>query len=84
MIESDFAALHGLKGEFTAVLPPPARTARRSSAHPNWWTDDPDPAAAEGIHRGAKTVNRWRVEYLRDFADRLRRTPPLASEANRP
>jgi hypothetical protein len=83
-IQSDFAALQGLKGEVTAVLPPPARTARRSPAHPNWWTDDPDPAAAEGIHRGARTVNRWRVEFLRDFADRLRRTTPQAKAANRP
>ena len=84
LIESDFAALQGLKGDFTAVLPPPARTARRSPAHPNWWTDDPDPAAAEGIHRGARTVNQWRVEFLRDFADRLRRTTPLPKLANRP
>jgi hypothetical protein len=51
---------------------------------PNWWTDDPDPAAAEGIHRGARTVNQWRVEFLRDFADRLRRTTPLTQVANRP
>ena len=84
LIESDFAALQGLKGDFTAVLPPPARTARRSSAHPNWWTDDPDPAAAEGIHRGARTVNQWRVAFLRDFADRLRRTTPLAKLKNKP
>lgn len=75
-IESDFAALHGKKGEFTAVLPPPALTARRSPAHPNWWTDDPDPTVAEGVHRGARTVNQWRGEFLRDFADRLRRTTP--------
>ena len=31
------------------------------NAHPNWWTDDPDPAAAEGIHAGAKSVNRCDV-----------------------
>jgi hypothetical protein len=83
-IESDVPALRGLRGEFTAVLAPPARTARRSPAHPNWWTDDPDPAAAESIHRGARTVNRWRVEFLRDFAERLRRMTPLAQVADRP
>jgi hypothetical protein len=84
LIESDVAALQGLKGDFTAVLPPPARTARRSAAHPNWWTDDPDPAVSEGIHHGARTVNQWRVEFLRAFADRLRRTTPLTQVANRP
>jgi hypothetical protein len=72
-IESDVPALQGLKGEFTAVLAPSARTARPDPAHPNWWTDDPDPAAAEGIHRGARTVSQWRVEFLRDFAARLER-----------
>jgi hypothetical protein len=66
--------LHGLRGDFTAVLPPPPRTARRASVHSHWWTDDPDPAAAEGNHRGARTVNQWRVDFLRDFAARLRRT----------
>jgi hypothetical protein len=84
LIESDVAALQGLKGDVSAVLPPPARTARRSSVQPNWWTDDPDPAAAEGIHRGARTVNQWRVEFLRDFAARLRRTTPLTQGANPP
>jgi len=70
-IESDVPALQGLKGEFTAVLAPSARTARLDPAHPNWWTADPDPAAAEGTHRGAGTVSQWRVEFLRDVAARL-------------
>jgi hypothetical protein len=34
--------------------------------------DDPDPAAAEGVHAGARHVSRWRVEFLADFAERLR------------
>jgi hypothetical protein len=84
VIDSDVATLQGLKGEFTAVLPPPARTSRRATVHPNWWTDDPDPAAAEGIHRGARTVNEWRVAFLRDFAGRLGWTTPRSEEAKRP
>jgi hypothetical protein len=73
VIRSDFAGLDGLTGRFTALPPPASRTARPSSSHHNWWSDDPSPAAAEGIHPGAKTVNMWREAYLRDFAQRLER-----------
>ena len=73
VIRSDFAALDGQSGKFTATLPPPTRTSRPSTVHPNWWADDPDPAAAEGVHAGAKNVNRWREDFLRDFAARMER-----------
>lgn len=79
VIRSDFAALDGLSGRFTAAPPPPGRTRRSSAAHPDWWTDDPDPAAAEGIHPGAKSVSRWREQFLGDFAARLRRAQVPAS-----
>jgi hypothetical protein len=74
VIRSSLPALEGRAGRFTATAPPPERTARVSTRHPHWWTDDPDPAAAEGVHAGARTVSRWREEFLRDFAERLRRT----------
>jgi hypothetical protein len=76
-IQSAFARLDGQSGAFSAVAPPSERTARPSSRHPHWWIDDPDPAAAEGIHPGAKSVSRWREQFLRDFAERLRRTAAL-------
>jgi len=49
------------------------------NAVPNWWTDDPDPAAAEGIHPGAKSVDRWREQFLADFAARRLRCQASAS-----
>jgi hypothetical protein len=85
VIRSDFPALDGRAGRFTAVPPPPERTARPSATHPNWWIDDPDPAAAEGVHPGAKHVNRWREEFLRDFAARMRRCQgPAPTAAEKP
>jgi len=72
VIESDVLGVGGFSGAFTAEAPPIERTRRVSAAHPNWWTDDPDPSAAEGIHLGARSVSQWREAFLRDFAERLR------------
>ena len=74
VIRSDFAPLDGTKGEFTAF---PLQGGPPSARHPNWWTDDPAPEAAEGVHAGARTVSRWREDFLRDFARRLARCQPL-------
>jgi Cellulose-binding Sde182, nucleoside hydrolase-like domain len=73
VIRSDVPGLDGQSGQFTAAAAPAERATRPSRLHPHWWIDDPDPAAAEGIHAGAKHVNRWREAFLRDFADRLNR-----------
>ncbi len=72
-IKSDFAELDGQSGSFAAAPLPIERTSKTSTAHPNWWIDDPDLAAAEGVHPGAKSVNQWRVDFLRDFAARMLR-----------
>ncbi|MBW3628646.1 MAG: DUF1593 domain-containing protein [Gemmatimonadetes bacterium] len=72
-IRSNVAALDGSLGEITAVRPPPEAAARPSERWPNWWTDDPSPEMAEGPHLGARTVSRWREDFLRDFAARMRR-----------
>jgi hypothetical protein len=73
VIKSSLAAMDGQAGRFTAVPPPPERTSKPSAVHPNWWTDDPAPENAEGVHPGAKTVNRWRAEFLEDFRMRMLR-----------
>jgi hypothetical protein len=73
VIRSEAPALDGISGQFTAVPPAVEITSRPSRVHPNWWIDDPDPSAAEGIHPGAKHVNQWREAFLRDFAVRLNR-----------
>lgn len=45
------------------VRPDPARP---------YWTDHPDPALREGNFPGAKTVNRWREDNLRDWQQRMK------------
>jgi Cellulose-binding Sde182, nucleoside hydrolase-like domain len=76
VIRSSFARLDGQSGRFSALPPPIERTGRPSSRHPHWWTDDQDPAASEEGHAGARTVSRWREQFLRDFAERLERSAP--------
>lgn len=45
----------------------------RVKDRPSWWRDAPDPAMIESGKQGAKTVNKWREKYLRDFQVRLDR-----------
>lgn len=40
---------------------------------PHYWTDNPDRSLSERGRAGAKTVNRWRGEYLRDWQQRMDR-----------
>lgn len=48
----------------------------RRRTGPNHWTDNPDPAVQEKNHPGARTVNRWREAYLRDWQRRMEALRP--------
>ena len=72
-IESNINGLNGKAGSINAYIPPAELANHPSSKYPNWWTDNPNPEFAEGEHIGAKTVSRWREEYLKDFAKRMER-----------
>lgn len=84
VIKSDFAKLDGQSGKFNAVPPPFSKMARRSAVHPNWWIDDPDPAAVEGVHPGARSVSQWRQDFLHDFAERMDRCNAKPPKPNEP
>ena len=82
-IASTLPDLDGQTGAFTSTDPSPSLAAQPSERFPHWWTDDPDPTVADGPHQGARTVSRWRADFLRDFAARLERCrapapPPTA------
>ncbi|WP_425465757.1 nucleoside hydrolase-like domain-containing protein [Oleiharenicola lentus] len=72
-IRSNVPALDGLQGEITSAPLTPDLALRPDPALPNWWTDDPSPDLREGAIPGARTINQWREDFLRDFADRLER-----------
>jgi hypothetical protein len=72
-VRSNAPALDGRTGGVTAIDPPPDAPSHPDPDRPSWWTDDPDPSAAEGVHLGARTVSQWRREFLADFAARMRR-----------
>jgi hypothetical protein len=78
-LRSNVPSLDAVTGGITAFTPPPEVARHPSAGFPNWWTDDPAPASAEGPHLGAATVSRWREDFLRDFADRMLRTSAPAS-----
>ena len=78
-IHGNVPGLEGKTGGITAYPPPPSVAQRPAANLPNWWTDDPSPEVAEGSHIGAKTVNRWREDFLCDFAARMLRCQSLAS-----
>ena len=41
---------------------------------PTYWHDDTRPDMADRRKPGARTVNRWRVDFLRDWQDRQKRS----------
>jgi hypothetical protein len=72
-IRGNVPALDGRTGEITVIPPSVSAALQPDPGLPNWWTDDPSPALIEGPHRGARTINLWREDFLRDFAARLQR-----------
>ena len=72
-IKSTHPALDGQTGGFTSYWSTPDLAAKPSPRYPNWWADNLDPAVAERNFAGAKTVSKWREEFLRDFAVRMER-----------
>lgn len=54
---------------------------RRASEKADYWIDRAEPELAEGNYPGARTVNRWREEYLRDWQQRMTRLKDAPMDA---
>lgn len=65
--------LEELTGGITAFAPQESLVEEPTARLPNWWADDLTPERAEGVHHGARSVSRWRKEFLSDFAKRMQR-----------
>ncbi|MDC7232757.1 MAG: DUF1593 domain-containing protein [Spirochaetales bacterium] len=72
-VRSTHPELNELQGAISVLLPEPERMLEPDPSLPNWWTDDPRLENAEGEHHGAKTVSKWRQDFLFDFASRINR-----------
>jgi hypothetical protein len=72
-IHSDIKGIDGKTGALTSTFGPIPPDAPPWSRTPNWWTDDPSQPQMEDTQQGARTVSRFRREFLRDFAARLDR-----------
>ncbi|MEN8904600.1 MAG: DUF1593 domain-containing protein [Clostridiales bacterium] len=72
-INSNLKSLNNKKGVIESILPDENVIENVSDKFPNWWTDTPNLKYTEGNHHGAKTVSKWREDYLNDFAKRIAR-----------
>lgn len=71
--KSSIPELDGQQGEFVSVPESNVNRGRDPLLLPNWWSDILDSELRDGIISGSKTVNQWRVDYLRDFQSRMDR-----------
>ena len=78
-IQSNVPSIDGKNGGIIVYIPTPSMAQHPTANLPNWWTDDLSPEVADRGHSGAKTVNRWREDFLRDFAKRMLRCKSSAS-----
>jgi hypothetical protein len=64
--------LHGNTGEFVSANPWPGVEHPDNINLNNWWSDRTDKDLYLGQYQGAKTVSKWREDYLMDWAERFK------------
>lgn len=69
--ESDISELSEQRGEFVVINTWPGKPGSADyKLGDNWYSDRSDLELFEGIWQGAKTVQKWRDEALKDWAER--------------
>lgn len=71
-LHSSAKDLDGQQGSFRSTDPWPGSDHPENVKLSNWWSDDPSSEHYLNGHQGAKTVAKYRKEYLSDWAERLK------------
>ena len=70
-LHSEIPELNGLSGAFTSVNPWPGSPNKDNiSPLTTWWSDKLAPQDFAGSHQGARTIQRYREDFLLDWATR--------------
>lgn len=64
-------SLQGQTGEFVSTNPWPGKENGHNIILNNWWSDKTDKDLYIGQFQGARTVSRWREDFLSDWAKRF-------------
>ena len=68
---SSIPELSGQTGQFFSIAPWPGKPAPDDyTLGTNWYSDRPEPGLFFGIQQGARTVSKYREEFLSDWAKR--------------
>ena len=68
---SDIPELDGQTGQFVSIIPWPGKeTPDEYKLGDSWFSDRPEPDLFLGEQQGARTVSRYREEFLLDWANR--------------
>ncbi len=65
-------SLHGLTGEFVSVNPWPGEQHPENIPLRNWWSDLKEDSAYLEQYPGAKTISKWREDFLGDWSERMK------------
>ena len=69
--QSDIEDLNGQTGQFVSITPWPGKPSPDDFLlADHWFSDRPDPELFIGVQQGAKTISRYREEFLMDWAKR--------------
>lgn len=70
-VNSSAKSLQGQTGEFVSTNPWPGKENPQNVIMNSWWSDRTDSDLYLGQYQGARTVSKWREDFLSDWARRF-------------